>query len=89
MGKNKPNPKARGPKSSAARPGGGAAGAGFRPADLPAEEATTPAPEFGAAPLGLPISAEEYEKLQRRARHSKLPPHDSAQEDPSASSGGG
>ena len=31
----------------------------------------------------------EVEKLQKRARHVKLPPHDGAGEDPSASSGGG
>jgi hypothetical protein len=71
-----------------AQPGGGGEGTCFEPSDLP-EEATSAAPEAGAVPLGLPISDEEYHKLQRRARTLNLPPQDNAQEDPSASSEGG
>ena len=62
---------------------GEAAGAGFRPADLPEQEAPNSAPEPGAVPLGLPISAEEYEELQEQARHRTLPPRGRAQEDSS------
>jgi hypothetical protein len=58
-------------------------GAGFRPADLAEDEAQVTAPEGGAVPLGLPISDEEYEKLQKQSRHVVLPPTDSAQADPS------
>jgi len=73
-----------------AQPGSGEkAGVDFRPADLPEEEAPGGAAEGGAMPLGLPISAEEYEKLQQQARHRKLPPAGGAQPDPAGSSGDG
>jgi hypothetical protein len=62
---------------------GEAAGAAFRPADLP-DEKTKSAAEPGTVPMGLPISAEEYEELLKRARHAKLPPSGCAQEDSSA-----
>ena len=58
------------------------AGASFDPSQLPEEEAT--APEAGAIPLGLPISAEEYRRQQRQARNRQLPPKCSGQEDTSA-----
>jgi hypothetical protein len=60
------------------------AGARFDTRQLPDEEASKSAPEGGAVPLGLPISAEEHERLQREARHRKLPPKRSSQEDASA-----
>jgi hypothetical protein len=60
------------------------AGASFDPGQLPDEEASQSAPTGGAVPLGLPISAEEYERLQREAHHRKLPPKRSGQEDASA-----
>jgi hypothetical protein len=72
-------------KAGKARAGRGkAAGAAFRPADLPDDETKAADPQPGAVPMGLPISAEEYEKLQRQARHAKLPPAGCAQEDSSA-----
>jgi hypothetical protein len=70
------------------RPGVGPAGQGFDPADLP-EEAAPEAPEPGAAPLGLPISPEAFEELQRKARRKTPPPTDCAQEDPSGEPEGG
>lgn len=74
--KNKPAGKARAGRQEAA-------GATFRPADLPEQEAPTGAPEPGAVPLGLPISAEDYEALREQARHRTVPPRDCAQEDSS------
>jgi hypothetical protein len=73
-------------KNKAGKPRAGrgeAAGAGFRPADLPEQASPSPTPEGGEIPLGLPISAEEYEKLQQQSRHKTLPPTGSAQEDSS------
>jgi hypothetical protein len=91
MGKKRPNKKKRIKDQPSAQPGGGdTAGVSFHPADLEGEEASTAAPqEGGAIPLGLPISAKEYEKLQKQARHRQLPPHGSSQEDPAAPSGDG
>jgi len=89
MGKKKPKKNQPFTESSAPQPGGGTPGASFHPAERPEEEAVTAAPEVGAVPLGLPFSAEEYEALQQRARHVKLPPHDCAQEDSQAPAGGG
>ena len=62
------------------------AGASFCPEELPEEESPHVTPEAGAIPLGLPISAEEYKELQRKARHLKMPPNDGAQEGPAAAS---
>jgi hypothetical protein len=62
---------------------GEAAGANFRPADVAKEAPQTPEHEGKAVPLGLPISQEEYEKLQKESRHRTLPPAGCAQEDPS------
>ena len=62
---------------------GEAPGTSLRPADLAEEAPQTPECEGKAVPLGLPISAEEYEKLQKESRHRKLPPAGCAQEDTS------
>jgi hypothetical protein len=73
-------------KNKAAKPQasrGEAAGASFRPTDVPEPEAQGTASQGGAVPLGLPISAAEYEKLQKRARRVALPPTSSGQQDPS------
>ena len=86
MGKKK---KAKKGDLTAQAGSSGRGGASFHPADLPEEEASTVAPEAGAVPLGLPISLEDYDRLQKKARHRHLPPNTSAQEDASASSGDG
>jgi hypothetical protein len=71
-------------KTGKARAGRGeTAGAGFRPADLPEQASQIPTPDAGEVPLGLPISAEEYQKLQEQSRHKTLPPTGFAQEDSS------
>jgi len=63
---------------------GETAGAPSRPADLPEQDVSVPAPDAEAVPLGMPISDEEYEKLQKQARNKTLPPTDCAGEDSSA-----
>jgi hypothetical protein len=79
----------RGPGGTPAGPSGpGPTGQGLDPSALP-EEAALGGPEPGAVPLGLPISPEELEELQRQARHKKPPPPGCAQEDPSAAPDGG
>ena len=64
---------------------GEAPGADFDPARLP-EDQPADTPEGGEVPHGLPISPEEYKRLQKQARHLKPPSKGSAQEDPAAGS---
>ena len=59
-----------------AQPGGEkTVGAEFRPADLAEQEGTGAAPEAGEVPLGVPLSAEEYEKLRKASNRDV---HDSS-----------
>ena len=77
-------------KKNAVRPAlpgvGEVPGADFDPARLPEDETADTAAEGGEVPLGLPISPEEYKRLQKQARHLKPPSTGSAQEDPAAGS---
>ena len=49
--------------------GAGAPGKDRFPADTPAAEADTECPR--AIPIGIPMTEEEYRKLQERALHAK------------------
>jgi hypothetical protein len=68
----------RNPKSKLK--GSGQPGVSVRPGDLPAPD--EPADEQQCAgPMGIPISREEYEKLQHESRHRALPRTSQSQED--------
>jgi hypothetical protein len=64
-----------------------AAGSGFRPVDVPEQHGGAAAPKGGAVPIGLPIDAAEYERLQQKAKRRKVPQADCAQEDPGKAPG--
>jgi len=67
------------PAAAPKRGKGDSAGVEFQPAIAPKDAG--PDPFAGAAPLGLPISHDEYERLQKHAADKPKPPTGCAQED--------
>jgi hypothetical protein len=74
--KRKPQDRPVDPRES----GSGQAGAPMDPSEAPAQTTDQPC----GVPIGLPLSDEEYEKLQRRALHHTDPHQAQGQEDSSA-----
>ncbi len=74
--KKKPTPSA-----SPAQPGSSERAKEVRPGEVPNDH-TEAESDSGAVPLGLPISTERYEALQKGAKHRKLDRPDVTQEDP-------
>ena len=61
---------------------GASAGASVDPCALPEDDAPTEHATPRAAPIGHPISPEEYRRLKERAKSDTAAPPASAQEDP-------